>query len=98
MGRVKYVDLRQSTRNGGGPACLPRRVVLPDEELAAANPRQRFTPALHDDPAAGAHRHARDRLSVDDLADPALLDESRAALDALAGLLGLGSGFYPFQR
>ncbi|MRA81805.1 hypothetical protein GH819_29020, partial [Bacillus thuringiensis] len=33
-----------------------------------------------------------------DLADPALLDEARGALDALTQILNLGGGFYPFQR
>jgi len=42
-------------------------------------------------------KHYRDRLLPRDLADPALLRESRAALDALTGILGLGS-LYPFQR
>jgi succinylarginine dihydrolase len=28
IGRVQYVDVRQSMRNGGGPACLRLRVVL----------------------------------------------------------------------
>jgi succinylarginine dihydrolase len=41
--------------------------------------------------------HYRDRLSSQDLADPALLDESRTALDELSALLGLGS-VYDFQR
>ncbi|MDB5422038.1 MAG: succinylarginine dihydrolase, partial [Brevundimonas sp.] len=39
-----------------------------------------------------------DRLTPADLADPSLLDETRGALDQLTGFLGLGSGFYPFQR
>src|SRR5262249_30232618 len=30
-----YLDLRQSMRNGGGPACLRLRVVLTDAERAA---------------------------------------------------------------
>jgi len=42
-------------------------------------------------------RHYRDRLTLDDLADPALLDESRRALDELTKLLKLGS-IYGFQR
>jgi succinylarginine dihydrolase len=45
---------------------------------------------------AWVERHHRDRLEPRDLADPALLDESRAALDELSGLLGLGS-VYEFQ-
>ena len=47
---------------------------------------------------AWTERHYRDRLAPNDLADPALLRESREALDALTGILGLGGGYYPFQR
>jgi succinylarginine dihydrolase len=98
IGRVEYVDVRQSMRNGGGPACLRLRVVLTDDELAATNPAQRFDAVLHGRLAAWAEAHYRDRLLPADLADPRLLDESRAALDALTRILGLGGGFYPFQR
>jgi succinylarginine dihydrolase len=98
IGRVEYVDVRQSMRNGGGPACLRLRVVLSDAELAAANPAQRFTPALHDVLIAWAERHYRDRLTSVELADPALVTESQAALDELTAILDLRPGFYPFQR
>jgi succinylarginine dihydrolase len=98
IGRVEYVDVRQSMRNGGGPACLRLRVVLTEEELAGTNPAQRLTPGLHERLNSWAERHYRDRLAPADLADPRLLEESRAALDELTGLLGLGSDFYPFQR
>jgi succinylarginine dihydrolase len=98
IGRVEYVDVRQSMRNGGGPACLRLRVVLTDAELAATNPAQRFDATLHDRLTAWANSHYRDRLRPADLADPQLLVESRQALDALTGILDLGTGFYPFQR
>ncbi|MDO8297655.1 MAG: N-succinylarginine dihydrolase [Caulobacter sp.] len=98
IGRVEYVDVRQSMRNGGGPACLRLRVVLTEAELAAANPAQRFDAALHDRLTAWAGSHYRDRLRPADLADPQLLIESCRALDELTGILDLGSGFYPFQR
>jgi succinylarginine dihydrolase len=39
----------------------------------------------------------RDRLAVADLADPALLEESRAALGEIGQVLGLGS-VHDFQR
>ena len=42
-------------------------------------------------------RHYRDRLAPEDLADPALLDESRTALDELTQILRVGS-LYDFQR
>ena len=98
IGRVEYVDVRQSMRNGGGPACLRLRVVLNDAELAATNPNMRLTNELHGALSVWASLWYRDRLSPADLADPALLDESRGALDELTSILGLGSGFYPFQR
>ncbi|MDB5432143.1 MAG: succinylarginine dihydrolase [Caulobacter sp.] len=98
IGRVEYVDVRQSMRNGGGPACLRLRVVLTDDELAAANPAQRFDATLHARLNDWADRRYRDRLVPADLADPALVGESRAALDELTAILDLGSGFYPFQR
>ncbi|MDP8917062.1 MAG: N-succinylarginine dihydrolase, partial [Pseudomonadota bacterium] len=98
IGRVEYVDVRQSMRNGGGPACLRLRVVLNEAELAATNPAQRLTPELHSTLLGWAERHYRDRLAPADLADAQLLDESRAALDELTAIMNLGSGFYPFQR
>ena len=98
IGRIEYVDVRQSMRNGGGPACLRLRVVLTEAEQAAANPAMRLTDDLHARLSAWGAARYRDRLTPADLADPSLLDESRSALDELTGLLGLGGGFYPFQR
>jgi len=98
IGRVEYVDVRQSMRNGGGPACLRLRVVLTAVEQAATNPAMRLTDDLHARLSIWGAKHYRDRLTPADLADPALLDENRTALDALTGLLDLGSAFYPFQR
>ncbi|MDP1632074.1 MAG: N-succinylarginine dihydrolase [Caulobacter sp.] len=98
IGRVEYVDVRQSMRNGGGPACLRLRVALTDAELAAANPAQRFDATLQDRLTVWANEHYRDRLSPADLADPHLLVESRRALDELTQILDLGSAFYPFQQ
>ena len=35
---VEFIDVRQSMRNGGGPACLRLRVTLTEAELAAVHP------------------------------------------------------------
>ena len=94
---VAYVNVRQSMSNGGGPACLRLRVVLTERELAAVHPGVWFEDALYAALTDWVKRHYRDRLAPDDLADPALLEESRRALDELSRLLGLGS-IYPFQR
>lgn len=98
IGKVEYVDVRQSMRNGGGPACLRLRVVLKDAELAATNANMRLTDELHGALSVWGATWYRDQLTPADLADPALLDECRGALDELTAILGLGSGFYPFQR
>ena len=89
-------DLRQSMRNGGGPACLRLRVSLTDDERAAVRGRVFLDEALADALAAWIERHYRDRLTPADLADPQLLDESRRALDELTQLLELPP-VYPFQ-
>jgi succinylarginine dihydrolase len=80
---VHPVDVRQSMANGGGPACLRLRVVLTREELAALAPGVLVTAERLDALEAWVRRHYRDRLEVADLADPALLDESRRALAEL---------------
>ncbi|MEQ8435178.1 MAG: N-succinylarginine dihydrolase [Oceanicaulis sp.] len=98
IGSVKFAGVRQSMRNGGGPACLRLRVVLDDAQRAAVNPRAWMDAELHDTLAAWANTHYREELGPEDLGDPALVEESRAALDALTGIMGLGSDFYPFQR
>jgi len=98
IGEVIFVDVRQSMRNGGGPACLRLRVVLTEAELAATNPAQRVDDVLVARLNAWADRHYRETLSVADLADPSLVVEASTALDALTGILDLGSDFYPFQR
>lgn len=98
ISRVQYVDVRQSMRNGGGPACLRLRVVLTEAELAATNPAMRLTDDLHARLSDWAGRWYRDELRPTDLADPDLLTESRSALDELTTILNLGTDFYPFQR
>jgi len=94
--KVVYVDLRQSMRNGGGPACLRLRVVLTPKELAGSHRGVLFSKQLYDKLVSWAMRHYRDRLHPRELVDPALLDETRTCLDELTQILGLGS-IYDFQ-
>ncbi len=94
---VKFFDVKQSMRNGGGPACLRLRVAMTEQELDAVNP---YT-LMNDDQFARLNawvdKHYRDALTENDLRDPQLLQESRAALDELTQLMKLGS-VYPFQQ
>ena len=93
---MQTFDLRQSMQNGGGPACLRLRVALTPEERAAIGARIWLDDALYAALTTWVERHYRDRLAPADLADPALLMESRHALDELSRLLGLPE-IYPFQ-
>ncbi len=95
--QVEVYDVKQSMRNGGGPACLRQRVVVTEEEYQAINPNCLFNEKLFNNLGNWVNKHYRDSLIESDLADPLLLLESRTALDELSQILDLGS-VYPFQK
>ncbi|MBA3817125.1 MAG: N-succinylarginine dihydrolase [Parachlamydiaceae bacterium] len=96
ISQVHFLNLRQSMRNGGGPACLRLKVVMTEKELNAAHPyvflNDRLYQKLHD----WICKHYRDKLEPKDFSDPQLLLESKNALDELTKILHLGA-FYNFQ-
>ena len=89
IGRVQYADVRQSMRNGGGPACLRLRVVMTAEEIAAAHQGVLLTGERIDALQEIVRRTYRDRLSPADLADPQFASECQIAREALLEALGL---------
>ena len=95
--KVEFADLRQSMRNGGGPACLRLRMQLTAKEWSRVPAGVKMDEDLYRRLRAWVIKHYRDRVVPGDLADPALLREGRAALEELTRILGLGS-LYPFQR
>ncbi|QDO84754.1 N-succinylarginine dihydrolase [Shewanella psychropiezotolerans] len=95
--QVHYFDVKQSMQNGGGPACLRLRVAMNDTEVAAVNQHTLMNDVLFSELNNWVDKHYRDRLSVEDLADPQVLIESRTALDELTQLMQLGS-VYQFQK
>ncbi|ESQ74274.1 N-succinylarginine dihydrolase [Asticcacaulis sp. AC402] len=94
---VVYRDIRESMRNGGGPACLRLRVQLTAEEMRGVHSGVVMTPETLTQLEAWVRSHYRDRLDPDDLGDPNLMTESRTALDELTRILGLGA-LYDFQQ
>jgi succinylarginine dihydrolase len=82
-------DLRQSMRNGGGPACLRLRVVLTEDEARAMHGGVIMTETLYGLLTAWVEKHYRDRVEPKDLADPQLAIECMAALEELERILGL---------
>ncbi|MEQ8770260.1 MAG: N-succinylarginine dihydrolase [Phycisphaerales bacterium] len=97
IARAEFIDVRESMRNGGGPACLRLRVPLTEAELAAVNPGVLLTPDLHDRLTAWVEAHYPDQISPADLADAQLARRCLDGLDELTRILGLGD-IYAFQR
>ena len=95
--KIHYLDLKQSMRNGGGPACLRLRVPLNENELSAMHQGILVNDALLDTLETWVMKHYRSELHANDLDDPALIHECLTALDELTTLLDLGS-IYPFQN
>jgi succinylarginine dihydrolase len=95
--QVKFFDVKESMRNGGGPACLRLRVAMTEQELSGVNQSTLINDIQFDRLNTWVDKHYRDELQVADLVDPKLLMESRTALDELTQLLNLGS-VYPFQQ
>ena len=95
--QVHYYDVKQSMRNGGGPACLRLRVAMSEQEKQAVNQHVLMNDQLFATLNQWVDKHYRDEISEADLADPLLLNESRTALDELTKILQLGS-VYQFQR
>jgi succinylarginine dihydrolase len=94
--QVIFQDLEQSMAGGGGPACLRLRLPLTPHELATLAPGVHLDEARLQRLESWVDQHYRDEITPADLADPALLRETREALDALTRLLDLGP-MYPFQ-
>ncbi|MEM8924491.1 MAG: N-succinylarginine dihydrolase [Actinomycetota bacterium] len=92
---VHTMDLRESMRNGGGPACLRLRVVMTDEEQAALSGRVLLDHADITTLEHWVERHYRDSLDPTDLTDPALAVEAERALAELADLLDLPGLYRP---
>lgn len=96
IAQVHYLDLKQSMRNGGGPACLRLRVPLNEDELSAMHQGVLMDDSLLTTLDKWVDHYYRSELHADDLADPNLLNECFSALDELTSILNLGP-IYPFQ-
>ena len=89
VSKVHYLDVRESMRNGGGPACLRLRVPLTQAESDAMHQGTVLSDATYAAVKAWIEKHYRDRLSLDDLRDPKLVEEVQVAMEALAEIVQL---------
>lgn len=86
---VHYRDVRESMRNGGGPACLRLRVPMNAAQWSMIHPSFIFTPELDTRLQAWIHRYYREILAPEDLHDPAFAMESMEAYEALGKIFPL---------
>jgi succinylarginine dihydrolase len=84
--RLELVDVRQSMRNGGGPACLRLRVAC---DPTTVDPRFLVDEIRLDAIAKVVERHWPESISLDDLGDPTLWSRVELARAALLDLLDL---------
>lgn len=91
IGRVQYVDVRQSMKNGGGPACLRLRVVMTPQERDAIHQGVLLDEAKIDALQAVVKATYRENLAVSDLADPAFAAECFRARSEILKVLDLES-------
>ena len=93
---IHWVEVNESMKNGGGPACLRLRVRLTDEEARTLPEGVVMNEARLSRLEEWVNKHYRPTLRLEDLRDPKLWEESCHALDELTELLGVGS-IYDFQ-
>ena len=86
--RLEVVDIRESMRNGGGPACLRLRVAVDDDAFAAIDSRFLLDAAKCDTIEQVVTAYWPERIDLDDLGDPALWEQCWTARCALLEALG----------
>ncbi len=86
--RLVPVDVRESMANGGGPACLRLRVVA---DPSTIDPRFLADEAKLDEVAQVIGTYWPERITPDQLADPALTAQVKSARAALLQACGLSA-------
>lgn len=88
IARAVVVDVRESMRNGGGPACLRLRVPVDGPARAGIDPRFLLDEARWERLTRTVEVHWPEAIAPKDLTDPALWAQARAAHAALVQAMG----------
>jgi len=91
-----YLDVRESMKNGGGPACLRLRVAMDEADMSAMTQGVIMNEAKIEALEAWVRKHYRDSLDPKDLGDPSLALKSQSALDEFTQIVDLPN-LYEFQ-
>ena len=90
--RIEVVEVRESMRNGGGPACLRLRVAMSEAAIAAVDERFMVNEATCDRLERVIETFWPERIAAADLANRDLWAACRAARGALLDTLGFRAG------
>ncbi|WP_133031119.1 N-succinylarginine dihydrolase [Sphingomonas sp. PP-CE-1G-424] len=88
--RLEVVDVRESMRNGGGPACLRLRVQVDEDALASIDPRFLLNETICTRIEDVIAREWPEAIGFDDLGDPQLWERCARARAAMTRALGFG--------
>lgn len=88
ISKAVVVDVRESMRNGGGPACLRLRVPVDGAARAAIDPRFILDAARWETLARVVEAHWPEKIAPDDLVKPDLWAQAREAHAALEAAMG----------
>ncbi|WP_332766780.1 N-succinylarginine dihydrolase [Phenylobacterium sp.] len=83
ISKAVVVDVRESMRNGGGPACLRLRVPVDEAARGGIDPRFLLDEARWERLTRTVEAHWPEAIAPQDLTDPALWAQARAAHAAL---------------
>ena len=94
---LRYVDIKQSMMNGGGPACLRFKIVVNENEFNSINKNFLLNNELITQLENLIKDSYRESIEINDLEDPYLINESFEVLDELTQIFKTGS-IYSFQK
>jgi succinylarginine dihydrolase len=89
ISRVEVVDVRESMRNGGGPACLRLRVPVSPAARAAIHPGYLLDPRRWERLAVLVERFWPESIAPTDLLEPDLWSAARTVDDELRAFVNL---------
>ena len=97
LDQAHYLDVHESMKNGGGPACLRLRIVLNSEQSKAIHKGVVLTDEKYAALEQWITSYYRDRLQFDDFRDPQLLSELSAAYLKLEDILDMRNLYQGFM-
>lgn len=90
--RIEVIDVRESMRNGGGPACLRLRVAMSDAAVVAVDQRFLVNESTCDRLERIIEGHWPEQIAASDLSNAELWATCRAARQTLLATLGFSEG------